>query len=496
MADESQFIAFDIGAESGRCVIGRIDTSAPRLSLHEVHRFPTPSVESGSHLHWDILQLYAEIESALAQAGDEFGPHFQGISVDTWGVDYVLLDADDRLVGYPYHYRDSRTDGLIQYASTILPRDKIYEYTGIQFMQLNTLYQLLAEKRQTLDWLTVASDFLPIPNYLLYLLSGQKTAEYTIASTTQLCDPRTRNWSGQILEAFGFEGTLFPPVTQPGTVLSTLVPAVAEKTGITMTTPVIAGASHDTAAAVASIPAEGDDWAFLSSGTWSLMGVELEEPVITGRTQEYNFTNEGGVEGTTRFLKNIMGLWPLQQCREVWNNQGEKFDYKTLQNMAQKIDQIRAWVDVDDSRFLKPENMVESIISFLSETDQSYKTDPAWITRCILESLAFKYRMVIDDLELLTGKQIQTLHAVGGGIQNTLLNQLTADAIGRPVVTGPVEGTAAGNIGVQALATELIDDLGSLRQIIRQSFALKTYEPADQGYWDDHFASYQSILTT
>ncbi len=492
MAAKKRFIAFDLGAESGRCVVGEL--SDRKLRLHEVHRFTTPSIECMGHFYWNVLGIYQELEKGLSNAVSEFGDTFDGVSLDTWGVDYVLLDPDGRLLGYPYHYRDSRTDDMIRKASETLPRAEIYHHTGIQFMQFNTLFQFVAEQQQQLNLLEIADRFLPVPNYLLYLLSGEMKAEYTHASTSQMCNPRTRDWSWELIEAFGFPGAIFPEMVEPGTQIGTIHPPLAEKTGISPDTPVIATATHDTAAAVVSMPAPGDHWAYLSSGTWSLMGVELEAPLITENSLQYNYTNEGGAEGTTRFLKNIMGLWPLQETKRYWEEQGKEYTYDELQSLAAETDPAEAWVDVNDNRFLKPGNMPEKILTFLEETGQSYREEDDWIVRCILESLAIKYRQTVKELEELTGHTIQRLHAVGGGIQNELLNQLTADAIGRPVIAGPVEGTAAGNIGVQAIASGAIEDLAAFREVVAHSFPTSTYRPKNAEYWDRQEENFFALL--
>lgn len=494
MAQVKRFIAFDLGAESGRCVVGELRDN--RLQLNVVHRFDTPMIQYRHSLLWDVLLIFQEMVTGLTRAVEQYGNRYEGISIDTWGVDYVLLDDDNRLLGYPYNYRDSRTDAMMEKAFTMLPREQIYHHTGIQFVQFNTLFQLLAEQGQQVNLLEIAERFLPIPNFLLYLLSGVQKAEYTIASTTQITDPRRRDWSPEIQESFRLPAHIFPEIVEPGTVLGPLLPEIAQQTGVHPGTPVIAGASHDTAAAVASIPAKTDGWAFLSSGTWSLMGLELDSPLVNDRALEFNVTNEGGVAGTTRFLKNIMGLWPLQECRRYWAQQGIEYAYDRLQQLAEDAGYTEAWVDVDDARFLKPGEMPEKIIAFLQETDQFYQEDAGWIARCVLESLAFKYRQTINGLEELTGEPVRMLHAVGGGIQNTLLNQLTADAIGREVITGPVEGTGAGNIGVQAIAREALPDLQSFRNVIAESFELVSYQPEHQDYWEQNEARYLNILTS
>lgn len=494
MSKTNRYIGFDIGAESGRCIVGVFENESRELSLHEVSRFNTPVVYTNGHYFWDILRLFGNMEQAIRTSVDEFGSSFDGISVDTWGVDYVLLDPNDRLLGYPYHYRDSRTDPMMEYAATVMPHREIYRNTGIQFMQLNTLFQLLAEQQQTLSLLFIADQFLPIPNYLLYLLSGRRAAEYSSASTTQLCNPWERSWSRSILSQFNFPPNLFPEMVEPGTILGKVSPEIAQNTCLDTDTPIVACATHDTAAAVASVPAKSFNWAYLSSGTWSLMGVETNEPIVTDDSYSHNFTNEGGVAGTTRFLKNIMGLWILQECRKQWKRAGQEFTYRELEKLAGETAPVETWIEVDDARFLKPGKMVDKVIDFLKETNQEYDSSPGWIARCIIESLAFKYRLVFQELEQLTGKKIERLHGIGGGIRNALLCQFTADALDRPFVAGPVEGTAAGNIGVQALATGLLSDIAELRSVIAQSFHLKTYQPSNTEYWDCNLKRYLGIV--
>ncbi|MGA9364039.1 MAG: rhamnulokinase family protein [Bacteroidota bacterium] len=492
MADVKRYIAFDLGAESGRCVVGELKND--KLDLHEVHRFPTHTVTYNRDLFWDILVVFEEMKIGLSRAGQKFGSHFDGISVDTWGVDYVLLDRDGWLLGYPHHYRSCRLDGMMEKAFRVVPREEIYSRTGIQFMQINTLYQLLAEKEQQLNMLGVADHFLLMPDFFHYLLSGTKKAEYTIVSTTQLSDPRRRNWSWELIKDFGLPEKIFPEVVEPGTLLGHLLPELAEKTGLDPETPVIAGASHDTAAAVASVPASQGSWAYLSSGTWSLMGVELESPLINQQSLKRNFTNEGGVLGTTRFLKNIMGFWILQECRRAWEKDGSVYDYSTLARLASQERPTEAWIDPNDKRFLQPGDMPGKIISFLKETNQNCRDETGWITRCILESLAFKYRLTFKELEELTGKRINRLHAVGGGIRNELLCQMTADAIDREVIAGPIEGTVVGNIGVQAIAMGQLAGLEALRNVVHKSSDLKSYQPKQAAYWEKHEEFFRSLL--
>jgi rhamnulokinase len=489
---EQRFIGFDLGAESGRCVVATLRDE--KVSLEEVHRFTTHSVSYGRGFHWDILAIVEEIVEGLTKARKAFGSRFKGIGVDTWGVDYVLIDPGGRVLSYPCHYRDARTDGIMERAFAVVSKEDQYRAAGIQFMQFNTIFQLFAESESKLDLLTVADTMLLMPDFLNFVLSGARKAEFTIASTTALADPYTRNWCWQLIDAFGFRRKIFPPMVESGTRLGTLLPSIAEATGIDAATPVFASAGHDTASAVVSVPSSGGRWAYLSSGTWSLMGVELKEPLLTEEALKYNFTNEGGIQGTTRFLKNIIGLWPIQECRRFWMENGQEFSYAQLTGMAEQEGFVEAWVDLNDPRFLKPGNMPSKITSYLRETNQVSKESMGFIIRVVLESLAYCYRTTISEIEQVVGSKIETLHAVGGGIQNELLVQLTADALGIPVVAGPVEGTIVGNIGVQAIAAGAVSDLAMWRAIVGRSFGLKRYAPEHTAYFDEHAAQYRRCL--
>ncbi len=487
-----QYIGFDLGAESGRCVVGTLGEE--KLQLTEVHRFPTPNFYFRGHYFWDVLAIVGELETSLRAAVRQFGPHFEGVSVDTWGVDYVLLDADNRVLGAPYHYRDARTDGMIDKALRKISKAELYGKTGTQFVPFNTLYQLLAEKEQTSSWIRLAKRLLLMPDFLLFVLSGVQKAEYTIVSTTSLSNPINRKWAWELIDLFEFPREIFPEINEAGTVLGPIDGDIAGRTGVSPDVPVIASASHDTAAAVASVPAEDERWAFLSSGTWSLMGVERKEPILTEQALSYNFTNEGGVNGTVRFLKNIMGLWPVQECRRFWKNQGETYSYEELKQMAAANGFANAWIDVDDWRFLRAGHMPQKIAEYLKETGQSVREEKGWLIRVVLESLAFKYRTTLQEIERVTGERVERLHAVGGGIQNELLNQLTADAIGRPVVVGPVEGTIVGNIGVQTIARGDLSSLAALRKLVRTSFPLQTVLPKNPDYFDQNENAFRKIL--
>ncbi len=494
MEESKRFIGFDLGAESGRCVVASLQDG--EIELKEVHRFTTHNVHYQGSFHWDILTICQEIVEGLTIARKEFGSGFDGIGVDTWGVDYVLVDQEGRALGYPYHYRDRRTDHMMEEAFKIVPKETIYKTVGIQFAQFNTAFQLLAETRRPLNLLAVADTMLLMPDYLNYFLSGSKKAEFSIASTTSLADPKSRNWSWELIEKLGIPRRIFPAMIEPGTHLGTLRPELAQQTGIDPRTPVIASAGHDTASAVVSVPASGGNWAFLSSGTWSLMGIELNAPLLNHEAMKHNFTNEGGIQGTTRFLKNIIGLWPIQECRRYWLERGDEFSYAQLAELAKKEGFVHAWVDLDDPRFLKPGDMPEKIVSYLSETGQEARSSPGFVIRVVLESLAFSYRQTMRDIERVTGRTLEKLHAVGGGIQNELLTQFTANAIGLPVFAGPIEGTIAGNIGVQAMATGAVANLQAWREVVAGSFAVKEYTPDDQKYFADNEKHFQRCLRT
>ncbi|MGK9477820.1 rhamnulokinase [Melioribacter sp. OK-6-Me] len=490
---EKKFIAFDIGAESGRCMVGLLNNKI--ISLHEVHRFRTPSIKYDYGFHWDILAIYEEIIEGLKKAKKEFGNYFDGIGIDTWGVDYVLLDSENRLLGYPYHYRDDRTDNMMEEAFLLLPKEKIYKSTGIQFVQINTIYQLLSERKRKASLLDVADKILFIPDFLNFLLTGEKVSEYSIASTSGLVNPVTRNWSWEVIEALGLRKGIFPKLIEPGLVLGKISASTANLTQLDPNISVIATTCHDTASAVVGVPALSDSWAYLSSGTWSLMGVELNQPVLSDDALNNNFTNEGGFNNTIRFLKNILGLWPIQECKRYWDEKEEKkFTYAELTEMADNYGSAGAWVDLSDSRFLKSGDMPEKIIAFLKETAQKHDNNYGFVIRVIIESLAYSYRDTLKKIESVTAKKIERLHVVGGGIQNELLTQLTADATGCEVIAGPVEGAVLGNIGVQAISKGIVKNINEWREIVGNSSKLKTYLPNNKDYFDKNIERYNKVL--
>lgn len=486
----SKFLAFDLGAESGRAVVGHLDRE--RLRLEEIHRFPNGPVQVLDSLHWDVLRLWSEIKHGLGLAAKKYGDGLVSIGLDTWGVDFGLLAADDTLLGNPYHYRDSRTDGMMETAFEIVPRAEIYEQTGIQFMQLNSLYQLLAMSRAKSPALAEAQTFLNMPDLFNFWLSGRKASEFSIATTSQCYDPRAGDWARDMLERLGIPSHIFGEIVPPGTVLGDLRASVCEETG-SPAIPVVASAGHDTAAAVAAVPATSTDYIYLSSGTWSLMGVELAEPIITAQSLAYDLTNEGGVDGTFRFLKNIMGLWLVQECRREWARAGDSYRYEDLTRMAAQAPASGPLVSLADNRFLPPGDMPGRIRTYCRETGQTVPETQGQTVRCALESLALEYRWVAERLAEIVGHPLPTLHIFGGGSLNKLLNQFAADATGRTVVAGPVEATAIGNVLVQAIALGHLADLAEARALVRRSFEVETYEPRDTAAWDEAYARYLKL---
>jgi rhamnulokinase len=485
-----KILAYDLGAESGRALIGKFD--GRRLALDVVHRFPNGGVPTLDSLHWDVLRLYQEILGGMRKAAAEHG-EFASVGIDTWGVDFGLLGRGGVLLGNPRHHRDPHTEGILDAAFAIVPRERIYERTGIQFMRFNSIFQLLAMKRAGSPLLDVAETMLLVPDLLHYWLTGMKVVEYTNASTTQMIDPVTRSWARDLVAAFGLSDKLLGTIVQPGTVLGPLRTQIVSQTGLT-SIPVIAPATHDTGSAVAAAPAKGESWAYISSGTWSLMGAEVRQPVTHAKALEYNFTNEGGVDGTIRLLKNIMGLWLIQECRRTWENEGTSYAYDALMRLAQEAPAFGPIINPDDNSFMLPPHMPRAIADFCRKTGQSAPETPGAIVRCALESLALRYRWVLEKLEELTGKRLDVIHIVGGGSQNTLLCQLTADACKRKVVAGPVEATAIGNVLVQAIGLRLIGNLAQAREVVRESFETTEFTPKDPGPWDEAYQRFVKLI--
>lgn len=484
------YLAVDLGAESGRVVAGHFDGT--RIVLEPLHRFPNGPVNVRGTLYWDVLRLWSDIKTGLGKAAELYGGRIVGIGLDTWGVDYGLLARDGSLLSNPYHYRDSRTDGMMEAAFRKVPRAEVFARTGIQFMQLNTLYQLVAMVEAGSPVLDVADRLLTMPDLINYWLTGRMANEFTIATTTQCYDPRAGDWAYEMLETLGIPTRLFGPIVPPGTVLGPLEAAVAAETGLG-DVPVIAPATHDTGSAVAAVPMDPDNAIYLSSGTWSLMGVESKVPIIDDRMLQWNLTNEGGVDGTFRILKNIMGLWLVQECRREWQRAGEEHDYGEMVEMAAAAPAFGPVVSPEDARFLAPGDMTPRIAAACRDAGQAPPASKGAFLRCALESLALEYRWVAERLDELTGKRLETIHIIGGGAQNELLDQLAADATGRTVVTGPIEATALGNVLVQARALGHIGSVAEGRDVVKASFDLKTFAPRDTARWDDVFAAYLKV---
>ena len=495
MIRDSVYLAVDLGAESGRVVSGMFD--GERIALEEVHRFPNGPVNVMGHLYWDMLRLWSDIKAGLAKAAQMYGDRVAGIGLDTWGVDFGLLDANDELLGNPYHYRDSRTDGMMERAFEKVPREAIFDATGIQFLQLNTLIQLVAMVEARSPQLEMAYTLLMMPDLLNFWLTGCMANEFSDTTTSQCYDPRAGTWAYGMLEKLGIPTRMFRAdsgdrIVSPGTVLGTLLPSVADETGLGAV-PVIAPATHDTGSAVAAVPMDPENAIYLSSGTWSLMGVESKVPIINEAMLTYNLTNEGGVNGTFRLLKNIMGLWLVQECRREWQHAGEDHDYGEMVEMAAAAPAFGPLIYPGDDRFLAPGDMAPRIQALCHETGQAVPETKGAILRCALESLALEYRWVAEKLDELTGKRLGTIHIIGGGAKHELLDQFTADATGRTVVTGPVEATALGNVLVQALALGYIGSIAEGREVIARSFELKTFTPRDTRAWDEAYQRYLGI---
>jgi rhamnulokinase len=484
----SRYLALDLGAESGRAILGTLESQ--RLTLEELHRFPNVPVRVRPSLYWDTLRLWHEIQRALAMAGRERRIQLDGIGVDTWGVDFALLGADGALIENPRHYRDMRTNGMLEAAFQMIPREEIFAQTGIQFMQINTLYQLYAMRLAGSRALACARTLLMTPDLFNYWLTGVAKCELTIASTSQFYNPRLARWATELFDRLYLPKTILPEIVQPGTQLGWLLPDVAESAGLGAT-PVYATGCHDTASAVAAVPASGANWCYISSGTWSLMGVELDEPVIDERSLALNLTNEMGAGRKTRLLKNLAGLWLLQECRRAWTLAGHEFSYEELAAMAAAAPPFGAVIDPD--AFLEPGDMPAKICDHCRSNGQSAPETPAAVARTIFESLALRYRQVLESLETLLGSKLNTIHIVGGGSRNRVLNQFVADATGRTVIAGPTEATAMGNILIQAVGAGEISGLEAAREIVRGSVELETFTPRPAAEWDCAYGKFKMI---
>jgi sugar (pentulose or hexulose) kinase len=484
-------LAFDLGAESGRALLGHFD--GKRLTLEEKHRFATSNGRLNGHLHWNFLAQWEELKTGLRKAAAG-GTRIDAIGVDTWGVDFGFLDRNGDLLANPFMYRDGQTDGMLERAFARVPRAEIFEATGVQFMQINSLYQVMAMSERHSPLLEMARTMLFVPDLFNYFFTGEKAAEFSIATTSQMYDPRKRDWARGMLEALGVPTHFLPNVVPSGTRLGNLRADVAGECGAAGDIPVIAPGCHDTASAVAAVPASGADWCYISSGTWSLMGVEIPQPIINEKSLRLNYTNEGGVTGDIRFLKNIMGLWLVQECRRQWLKDAQEFSYAQLTQMAGASQPFKAVIDPDHKPFIAPGQMPAKVAAFCAKTGQAPPASTGEVVRTCLESLALTYRKTLEGLEDVLGRRIGVIHIVGGGTQNELLNQMTADACNRPVIAGPVEATAIGNMLVTAIALGDIKNLDEGRAVVKQSFDVKRYEPADTRAWEDAYERYRRVM--
>lgn len=486
-----KLLAFDYGASSGRGILGRYDGDT--LRLEEVHKFSNDPVLVGGSFYWDILRLYHEMKQGIIKCVKKGDSDFASIGVDTWGVDYGLLGADGQLLGIPFHYRDVRNEGMIEEACKIVPKREIYEQTGIQFIKFNTLYQLLSMKLNNSPILEKAETMLFIPDLLNYFLTGVKASEYTIASTSQMLDPRSGGWAGELLSKLGLPEGMLAEIIKTGEIVGRVAEPVCEELNI-KAVPVIAVAEHDTGSAVVAVPAEGERYAYLSSGTWSLLGVELPSPIINDDTFKLNYTNEGGIYNTTRLLKNIMGLWIYQECKRTWDKEGEALSFDELEEQAERAEPFAVFIDPDDDLFYGPGNMPEKIRQFCRSTGQKAPESKGAVVRCVMESLALKYRMAVLGLERIVGYELPVIHVVGGGTRNIILNRFTASSTGKRVITGPIEATAAGNLCAQLLALGELSGIKEARALVKRSFPLKEYLPENQEAWSEAFESFRKIV--
>ena len=494
--NEKTYLAVDMGASSGRAVLGCFDGN--RLRLEEVYRFENGPVEVAGHLYWDLLAQWAHVRQGLRAAASKAGGSVVSIGVDTWGVDFGLLGRGDELLGNPYNYRDCRTNGMMEKAFGIVSREEIFRHTGMQFMQFNTLYQLLAMKLAGSPLLDIAESLLMVPDLFHWLLTGVKCNEMTEASTSQFYNPVTGGWATELLDKLSLPTRILGQIAQPGTTLGPLRANLAAETGLDAAKVVLPG-THDTASAVMAVPAQSrpgqrPDWCYISLGTWALMGIESPQPVVNDSVLKRNFTNEGGVGGTIRLLKNITGLWLVQECRRVWNQAGENLDWEDLNRLAAGAAPLRSFINPDASEFMAPGDMPEAIRAFCGKTNQPVPEDKGAVLRCALEGLALKFRHVLGMCEELAGGRIETVHIVGGGTKNRQLCQFAADACGRRVVAGPVEATATGNVMMQAVAEGDVASIAEAREVIRRSFPVEQFEPQNTPAWDEAYEKFLRIV--
>jgi rhamnulokinase len=471
----TNFFAVDLGATSGRTILGKLNNNF--IELEEINRFQNPIIQANGHYYWDFLHLYNSIIEGLRKVASQ-GTAIKSIGIDTWGVDFVCFDRNGEMLGNPYSYRDLHTADAPEKYFEVIPRETVYKTTGIQVMNFNSLFQLATMRRNCSSALSLADKILFMPDALSYMLTGEMVTEYSIASTSQMLDACQQDFSAELLNSLGLAKSNFGKFVFPGTVVGKLSELLQKQTGLGAV-PVIAVAGHDTASAVAAVPAENENFAYLSSGTWSLMGIETGKAIITDESFRLNFTNEGGIEGSIRFLKNICGMWLLEQCRREWENEGACYSYPAIVEMSNAAAGFKSIINPDDASFANPPSMTGAIVNYCKKTEQSVPETHAEFVHCIFSSLAARYKEVLAHLQQFAPFKIEKLHVIGGGSQNKLLNQMTADSIGIPVVAGPCEATAIGNIMVQAKGLGLVNSLMEMRAIIKNSIETETFFPSN-----------------
>jgi rhamnulokinase len=485
------FLAFDLGASSGRAILGILVDG--KLELTEIHRFVNQMQLINGHYFWNIFSLFNELKTGLKKCVKEFGIQPESIGVDTWGVDFVHLNKEGLILSLPFAYRDSRTNTSMEDLFQVVPSEEVYAQTGIQFMQFNSLFQLFSMVKDQSSLLEITDSVLFMPDALNYLFSGVKKSEFSIASTSQMIVPGTCSWNYELLEKVGIPSNILQEIILPGTILGNIQNEVANETG-SKSIPVIAVAAHDTGSAIVSVPSIESNFVYLSSGTWSIMGIESPNPIVSEQTRLLNFTNEGGVDGTTRFLKNIMGMWLIQEVQRIWEGEGTKYTWPEMVELARQSEPFKFLIDPDNSMFLNPGNMVQAVRDFCYQTAQGTPQTNGETIRCIYDSLALKYRFTLDQIRTVTDKPIEVIHIIGGGANNHFLNQLTADATGMEVIAGPTEATAIGNIMIQAKALGYVGSLKEIRQIIADSFGLVKFVPSNELDWDEAYDRYLGIM--
>lgn len=489
--DRNYFLAFDLGASSGRAILGILSNG--KLELKEIHRFVNQMQCINGHYFWNIFSLFNELKTGLKKCVREYGIQPESIGVDTWGVDFVHLNREGMILSLPFAYRDSRTNTSMNDLFQVVPDSEVYARTGIQFMQFNSLFQLFSMVKDKASLLEITDSILFMPDAFNYLFTGIKKSEFSIASTSQMIIPGTCQWDTELLEKVGIPTNILQEIILPGTILGNLQNDIVRETG-SAAVPVIAVAAHDTGSAIVSVPGTGDNFVYLSSGTWSIMGIESKVPIISEQTRQLNFTNEGGVDGTTRFLKNIMGMWLIQEVQRIWEGEGTKYSWPEMVELARQAEPFRFLINPDDPMFLNPRDMTQAVRDYCYQTAQGTPQSHGETIRCIYDSLALKYRFTLEQIRLVSDQPIEVIHIIGGGANNDFLNQLTSDATGLPVIAGPTEATAIGNIMVQAKAIGYVDSVNQIRQIVADSFNLVNYSPSKELDWEATYERYLDII--